>query len=362
MVYKVIGIMSGSSLDGIDIVCSELQEHAGRWQYEIQHAACISYNKEWIEKLQQSVSLSAREYLLLHSDYGQFIGKKINGFIDENNLHHQVNLICSHGHTTFHLPEKKMTHQLGDGAAIAAETKLPVVSDLRSVDIAFGGQGAPIVPLGEKLLFSQYNYFLNVGGIANISAHQQNQVIAFDVCAANRVLNMLANEKGFAYDKRGKIASQGSVNEDLLKTLNNLEYYELAHPKSLANSFGTHLIYPLLQSSGLSTEDNLRTYIEHISVQIKNSLNRFKESAAQYLFITGGGAFNTFLIERLQYHLKEINFEIFIPDDDTVKYKEALIMGLLGALRWREQYTILSSVTGARQNSIGGALWLGTEA
>ncbi len=362
MVYKVIGIMSGSSLDGIDIVYTELQEQAGRWQYEIQHAACIPYDKEWIDKLQQSVSLPAKEYLLLNSDYGQFIGKKINEFIAENNLHHNVNLICSHGHTTFHLPEKKMTHQLGDGAAIAAKTRLPVVSDLRSLDVAFGGQGAPIVPLGEKLLFGQFKYFLNIGGIANLSIHQPGRVIAFDVCAANRVLNMLANEKGLAYDDEGKMALQGRVNEDLLSELNKLEYYELAYPKSLANTFGTDLVYPLLQSSGISIEDSLRTYAEHISVQIKNSLRLFKGNALEHLFITGGGAFNTFLIEKLQSHLKEINFEIFIPDNDTVKYKEALIMGLLGALRWREQYTVFSSVTGARQNSIGGALWLGTEA
>ncbi len=362
MVYKVIGIMSGSSLDGIDIVYTELQEQAGRWQYEIQHAACTSYDNEWIDKLQLSVSLSAKDYLLLHTEYGQLIGKKINGFIDENNLHHQVNLICSHGHTTFHLPEKKMTHQLGDGAAIAAETKLPVVSDLRSIDVAFGGQGAPIVPLGEKLLFGQYKYFLNIGGIANLSVHQQNQVIAFDVCAANRVLNMLANEKGLAYDDEGKIASQGRVNEELLNKLNNLEYYELPYPKSLANTFGTDLVYPILRSPGISIEDSLRTYTEHISVQIKNSLRLLKENNTQYLFITGGGAFNTFLMERIQSHLGEINFEIFIPDNDTVKYKEALIMGLLGTLRWREQYTVLASVTGASQNSIGGALWLGTDA
>ena len=362
MIYKVIGIMSGSSLDGLDIVYTELQELAGRWQYKIQYAECMPYDKEWTIKLQQSVNLSAKDYLLLHVQYGEFIGQKINEFIDENNLHHQVNLVCSHGHTTFHLPEKKMTHQLGDGAAIAAETKLPVVSDLRSMDVAFGGQGAPIVPLGEKLLFGQYNYFLNIGGIANISIHRPDNVIAFDVCAANRVLNMLAGKMGLPYDDKGSIASQGSVNEDLLNKLNMLEYYQLAYPKSLANTFGTDLVYPLLQSSGISTEDNLQTYTEHISIQIRNSLQLFKENNIQNLFISGGGAFNTFLMERLQSHLKEINFEIFIPDNDTVKYKEALIMGLLGALRWREQYTILSSVTGASQNSIGGALWLGTEA
>jgi anhydro-N-acetylmuramic acid kinase len=362
MVYRVIGIMSGSSIDGIDIVFTELLEQGGAWQYEIQHTACVPYDKIWYQKLQQSVFLSAKDYLLLHIEYGQFIGQEINKFIDEKNLQHQVNLISSHGHTTFHLPEKKMTHQLGDGAAIAAKTKLPVVSDLRSIDVAFGGQGAPIVPLGERLLFNEYNYFLNIGGIANISVHKLNEVIAFDVCAANRVLNMLAQKMDLAYDNEGLISSQGRLNEDLLQKLNALEYYKLPAPKSLANSFGTDIVYPLLNSFNMNVEDTLCTYIEHICVQIKNSLQAFKEDKVQYLFITGGGAFNTFLIKRLQKNLDEINFEIVIPSNEVIKYKEALIMALLGALRWREQYTVLSSATGASRNSIGGALWLGSEA
>lgn len=362
MVYKVIGIMSGSSLDGLDIVFTELQEKTGRWNYEIKHACCIAYDKVWEQKLQEAVNLPAKDYLLLHTDYGHFTGQKINEFIDEKKLHHQVNLISSHGHTTFHLPQKKMTHQLGDGAAIAAETKLPVVSDLRSMDVAFCGQGAPIVPLGEKLLFDSYNYFLNIGGIANISVNKENEMIAFDVCAANRVLNMLAGEKGLAYDDEGKISSRGSLHEDLLQKLNALEYYKLPYPKSLANSFGTGIVYPLLKSFNINIEDALCTYTEHICVQIKNSLQLFKQDDVQKLFITGGGAFNTFLIERLQKNLEEINFEIFIPENDVVQYKEALIMALLGVLRWREQYTVLASVTGAIRNSIGGALWLGTEA
>jgi anhydro-N-acetylmuramic acid kinase len=362
MVYRVIGIMSGSSIDGIDIVFTELLEQGGAWQYEIQHTACVPYDKIWYQKLQQSVFLSAKDYLLLHIEYGQFIGQEINEFIDEKNLQHQVNLISSHGHTTFHLPEKKMTHQLGDGAAIAAKTKLPVVSDLRSIDVAFGGQGAPIVPLGERLLFNEYNYFLNIGGIANISIHKLNEVIAFDVCAANRVLNMLAQKMDLAYDNEGLISSQGRLNEDLLQKLNALEYYKLPAPKSLANSFGTDIVYPLLNSFNMNVEDTLCTYIEHICVQIKNSLQAFKEDKVQYLFITGGGAFNTFLIKRLQKNLDEINFEIVIPSNEVIKYKEALIMALLGALRWREQYTVLSSATGASRNSIGGALWLGSEA
>lgn len=362
MVYSVIGLMSGSSLDGMDIVFTELEEKAGKWDYEIKHASCLPYEKEWEQRLKQADMMTARDYCILHTDYGRYIGEKINEFIDQKKLHHQVNLVSSHGHTTFHLPKQKMTHQLGDGAAIAAETRLPVVTDLRALDIAFGGQGAPIVPLGEKLLFSDYHSFLNIGGIANISFNEGNKIRAFDVCAANRVLNMLANEQGMLYDDRGLISSRGSINEELLQKLNSLEYYQFPYPKSLPNSFGIEIVYPILKRFNVSPEDALRTYVEHISIQIKNSLQPFIQETVQKLFVTGGGAFNTFLIELLRQKLTEINFEIFIPNDDVVKFKEALIMALLGILRWREQYTVLSSVTGSSRNSIGGALWLGTEA
>lgn len=362
MIYRAIGIMSGSSLDGLDVVFTELQEISGTWNYQIMHSGCLDYDEKWMQKLTHATGMSSLDYQLLHTEYGKFIGQKINEFIDENKLHHQVSLISSHGHTTFHMPKKKMTHQLGDGAAIAAETRLPVVSDLRSIDVAFGGQGAPIVPMGEKLLFSSYHCFLNIGGIANISINKEDELIAYDVCAANRVLNMLAGEKNLAYDDRGKISAQGKIHTDLLEKLNSLEYYKQPYPKSLANSFGTDIIYPLVKSFSVSIEDALRTYTEHICRQIKNSLLPFKQDTLQKLFITGGGAFNTFLIQRLQENLNEINFEIFIPAKDVVQYKEALIMALLGVLRWREQYTVLASVTGAARNSIGGALWLGTEA
>lgn len=362
MIYKAIGLMSGSSLDGLDMVFTELQEHAGKWNYEIMEATCISYEKLWKEKLMNANKLNAEDYFLLHVEYGKYIGNRINEFIAEKKLEHQVNLVCSHGHTTFHLPEKNMTHQLGEGAAIAAATRLPVISDLRAMDVALGGQGAPIVPLGEKLLFDQYHYFLNIGGIANISANKKNEIIAFDVCAANRILNMLANEKELEYDDKGHLSSRGRVNEELLEILNAFSYYKIPYPKSLSNNFGIEIVYPILKSFGLSIEDILRTYTEHISTQIKNALHPFKEENVQKVFITGGGVFNGFLIERLEKNLTEINFQVFIPDDKVVNYKEALIMALLGVLRWREQYTVLPSVTGASRSSIGGALWLGNEA
>jgi anhydro-N-acetylmuramic acid kinase len=362
MIYKAIGLMSGSSLDGLDIVFTELQEHGGKWNYEILEATCITYEQLWKRKLKNADKLNAKDYFLLHVEYGKYIGNKINQFIAEKKLEHQVNLVCSHGHTTFHMPEKNMTHQLGEGSAIAAATRLPVISDLRAMDVALGGQGAPIVPLGEKLLFSQYRYFLNIGGIANVSADKKDEIIAFDICAANRILNMLANERDMEYDDKGSLSSQGRINEDLLEKLNALSYYKIPYPKSLSNSFGTEMVYPVLKSFDLSIEDILRTYIEHIAVQIKNALQPFKEENVQTLFITGGGAFNRFLIERIETNLAEINFQVFIPGDKVVNYKEALIMALLGVLRWREQYTVLPAVTGASRSSIGGALWLGNEA
>ncbi len=378
MIYNVIGLMSGSSLDGLDIAFVEFSETAGKWNYTIKCAACIEYDKNWTERLKNAVSLCSLDYQLLHTDYGRFLGQRVNTFIENFQLNHKVNLIASHGHTTFHFPEKKMTHQLGDGAAIAAETKLPVVSDLRSMDIAFGGQGAPIVPLGEKLLFPDYHYFLNIGGIANVSIDSKaiipiaiwtnsysdkNEIIAFDICAANRVLNMLAEEKNLDYDRDGKMAAAGKINEGLLQKLNALEYYSLPHPKSLANSFGTDIIYSLIKEFNLATDDSMATYVEHITLQIKNSLQPyFSNTQLQQLMITGGGAFNKFLVKRISEELQQINFEVFIPEDEVVVYKEALIIALLGTLRWREQYTVLASVTGATRNTIGGALWLGTEA
>ncbi|HEY2721440.1 MAG TPA: anhydro-N-acetylmuramic acid kinase, partial [Chitinophagaceae bacterium] len=198
MIYRAIGIMSGSSLDGLDIAFVEFQENGGKWTYNINYADCYSYSTEWAYKLKTAVTLNAKEYQLLHAEYGHYIGMQVNKFIEQNDLHYQVALISSHGHTTFHIPQRKMTAQLGDGAAIAAETALPVVSDLRALDVAFGGQGAPIVPVGERLLLRDCQFFLNIGGITNISFNT-DPYVAFDICPANRVLNMLANDLGGEY-------------------------------------------------------------------------------------------------------------------------------------------------------------------
>ena len=365
MVYRSIGLMSGSSLDGLDIAFVEFEEIGRKWNYQIIAADCKKYSEEWTAKLKNATTLSAYDYLLLHSEYGRYIGEQVNQFIDENNLHHKVQLIASHGHTTFHAPHLGMTAQLGDGAAIAAATQVNVVSDLRAVDVAFGGQGAPIVPIGEKLLFNDYSFSLNIGGIANLSYNAKGSYIAFDVCAANRVLNMLAQTAGKTFDEGGAIAASGKVFTPLLTRLNRLPYYTLPFPKSLANSFGTDEIYPVINGFDISTADKLRTYVEHIAMQIGYAVQKAAKGSDimnSRLLATGGGSLNTFLVQRLKQSLQPFNIEVVVPDETLVNYKEALVMALIGVLRWREEYTVIDTVSGASRSSIGGAVWIGQEA
>lgn len=361
MIYRALGLMSGSSLDGLDIAYVEFLENGGKWSYEILHADCYTYPADWINKLKNAVFLHALDYQLLHCEYGHYLGGMVNRFIEAHQLQYKVAVIASHGHTTFHLPQKKMTAQLGDGAAIAAVTQLPVVSDLRAMDVAFGGQGAPIVPVGEKLLFGSYQYFLNLGGIANISCNAE-KYSAFDICAANRILNMLANEDGKEYDAGGQMAASGTVINELLDELNALEYYIKPYPKSLDNSFGVDVVYPLIKKYTAPVEHLLHTYTIHIAQQIKNAVVTLNnQNVSGEMLVTGGSAFNDFLIAQIQLQLNEVGVTIIKPDEKLIKYKEALIMALLGVLRWREEYTVLSSVTGAARDSVGGAMWMGQE-
>lgn len=365
MTYKVIGLMSGSSLDGLDIVFAELVFDGKKWQYEILVADCLPYSDKWITKLRDAINLNASDYMLLHAAYGHYLGQQVNQFIETNNLHYKVALIASHGHTTFHDPANKMTAQLGDGAAIAAVTQLPVVSDLRALDVAFGGQGAPIVPIGEKLLLGDHAFFLNLGGIANISFNKDDEYLAFDVCPANRVLNLLSADAGKLFDEGGQLAASGNINQALLEKLNALEYYRQPFPKSLANDFGTNIIYPIIKDSGCSIPDALRTMTEHIAIQVKKSVEELLTNEPpqnKSLLATGGGAHNHFLIERIQDHLEASNINVIIPDKQLINYKEALVMALIGVLRWRQEYNVLHTVTGASRDSIGGALWIGQQA
>lgn len=361
MEYRTIGVMSGSSLDGLDICFVVFQESGGKWQFSIEAAECLPFSDEWQIRLKTAVELPAKDYLLLHTQFGHYIGNQILNFIEKHKLFHRVQLICSHGHTTFHLPQQKMTSQLGDGAAIAAVTGIPVVCDLRAVDVALSGQGAPIVPVGEKLLFEEFGLFLNIGGIANISALTKDGYIAYDICPANRVLNMLAMEKGMAFDKDGALAAKGTLRDEPLYALNQLPYYALSYPKSLANEFGIFEVYPLLKKFNLNTQDALRTMVEHVAIQISRNTGRLIQkmdgTVSQKMLITGGGALNLYMIERLKSMLQPMGIEVVLPEPEVINYKEALIMALLGILRWRDEVTVFNSVTGAIKSSVGGCVW-----
>lgn len=365
MRYRVIGTMSGSSLDGLDLVFAEFEEAGGKWTYSILAADCMPYDTSLTERLRNATLMSAQDYLLLHGEYGHFLGRSIAGFIGRHQLDHKVQLIASHGHTSFHLPNSGMTAQLGDGAAIAAETGLPVVSDLRALDVALGGQGAPIVPMGEKMLFGDYGFLLNIGGIANLTIAAGDRYMAYDVCVANQVLNYLAGKRGMSYDENGALAASGTLDMELLAQFSNLDFYKQYPPKSLDNQYFKEKILPIIEAFGGRAEDVLNSYVRHICNQIAAEVTSAQQQYGSLLksrrmLVTGGGAFNRYLTDMLEGLLKNEGIELVIPDAMTVKYKEALIMGFLGILRWREEPTTLSGVTGAKINGIGGAVWLGT--
>lgn len=352
MIYNVIGLMSGSSVDGLDIAFTQLTETGGTWSYELLHTECMPYPSEWEQRLQSASNLSVPDFLRLHTEYGHLTAAMVLDFISKYELEHKVHFIASHGHTAFHDPARKTTFQLGDGAAIAAKTGLTVISDLRSKDVALGGQGAPIVPIADQLLFSEYPILINIGGIANITINQ-GAPQAFDICPANQVLDFFAKKEGKPYDDGGSLAKTGIVDHDILSQMNALDFYKMEGPKSLANSYTQNLV-SLLES--LSTADALATATEHIALQIAGCIARAGIEKAQIL-ITGGGALNTFLQERIQDMLPP-SFTLAVTDQQTIMFKEALAMALIGTLRWREEINVLSSATGASKSSVGGAIWV----
>lgn len=341
--------MSGTSLDGLDIAFCEFSKAKNRWAYQIKCAETISYTDQWKKTLSTIESGSSLDFVTADIEYGHLLGRLTRGFIEKNNI--VPDFIASHGHTIFHRPENKITSQIGRGSAIAAETGLMVISDFRSLDVALGGQGAPLVPIGDALLFDEYDFCLNLGGFANISYQTANDRIAYDVCPANIVMNHLASKAGREYDFDGMMAAAGTADQQLLVALNSLPYFGLKYPKSLGKEWVVQHIFPLLGASNLSTNDLLATLCEHIAMQVSAATGIKKEAK---LFITGGGAFNKFLISRIRQHAAP---EIIIPDAHTINFKEALIFAFLGVLRWRNEINCLRSVTGALKDSSGGAIY-----
>lgn len=342
-----IGLMSGTSLDGLDVCCCTFTCEEGKWNFHIDCAKGYSYPDDLKYNLGQGAQrMSALDFVTFHSAYGDFLGERVNEFLQEFGVH--PGIIASHGHTIFHEPQKKIMYQIGDGAAIAARTRIPTVSDFRRLDIMLGGQGAPLVPIGDRLLFGRYDYCLNIGGFSNISFERDGQRVAFDISPVNYVINHYCRQIGLEFDRDGEIARQGTTCLPLLEELNALEFYHQSGPKSLGREWVETIIYPMLEKYNLSLEDRLRTFYEHAAYQIARIVQGGE------LLITGGGAFNVFLVERIEALCR---CTVVIPHRQIIEYKEALIFAFLGALYMADQPGCLSSVTGAATDNIGGMLF-----
>jgi anhydro-N-acetylmuramic acid kinase len=349
MKYHVIGLMSGTSTDGLDLAFCSFSLENGKWAYEILQAETMPYSDEWTHRLKNLPGSSAVEFARTDHEYGHLLGQCTREFI----LKHRINadFIASHGHTIFHQPSSGFTSQIGNGAAIKAETGLTVICDFRSGDVALGGQGAPLVPAGDRLLFSGFDYCLNLGGFANISFEHQGDRVAFDICPVNIVLNYLSGRLGKLYDDGGRMASSGTPDPDLLEKLDSLRYYSQRWPKSLGREWVEQEIMPVLELSSLTTNDLLSTFCHHISRQVSAVT---KPGEGLRLLATGGGAHNEFLISLIR---QKITPEVFLPDPLTIDFKEALIFAFLGVLRIRNESNSMSTVTGAKKSASHGAIY-----
>lgn len=342
----VIGVMSGSSVDGIDLACCRFAQGDGHWAFTVLAARTVPYAAALQQRLLHASSASALELARLHRDVGQAIGEACRDLLREA----PAQLVSSHGHTIFHQPQEGLTVQVGDGARIAALSGLPTVCDLRSLDVALGGQGAPLVPMGEKLLFGQ-KAFLNLGGIANLSVHG-GRIIGYDIGPCNQPLDLLAQEAGLPYDKGGALARSGSSNDALLTHLNALPFYQQPPPRSLGREWFEEHMRAVIMDGATPLPDRLRTVSEHIATQIARELERH---GVKQVLATGGGAHNDFLVERIAA-LSGTTVEV--PEAALVDFKEAIVFALLGLLRFRGEANALCSVTGASRDSVGGALYL----
>lgn len=343
----VIGLMSGTSLDGVDLVYVSFERNIN-FAFNIIAAKTYSYSDVWKHKLKSAFDKNLDELSELDLEYGAFLGNLINLFIEEFQIDN-IDFISSHGHTIFHKPNEGITLQIGNGLVISQITNQKVVCDFRTQDVKFGGQGAPLVPIGDELLFSEFHYCLNLGGFANISFNSLGQRMAFDICPVNIVLNHYTRKINLEYDDEGSISSKGEINNQLLNRLNNLSFYQDEKPKSLGYEFVVTEIIPLIDEFSLSTENILRTFIEHIAIQISNKI-KFKGQ----LLITGGGAFNKFLIKQLE---SKVENQIIIPNELLINFKEALIFAFLGLLRVDNQINCLKSVTGAKKDHSSGKIY-----
>jgi anhydro-N-acetylmuramic acid kinase len=365
----IVGLMSGSSLDGLDIACCEFEldetqatgNPVRHWQ--LIDAETAPFSADWRRELKELPGKSARELALAHSRFGAYVGQLVSAFLQSRHI--DPDLIASHGHTIFHFPDQGCTFQLGDGAAIAAATGFLVIDNFRAMDVALGGQGAPIAPIADRMLFPGYDFFLNLGGIANVTCNANGRYIAFDIGGANQVLNALVAPLGIEYDKDGTLAARGKLNKELLERANRLDYFRQSYPKSLGNDWVQEQLLPIYLEFESPLEDKLFTACAQLARQtardLQDVLRRENIPARSYrLLATGGGAFNPFLIKQIREECRKVaTLEVVIPDARIISFKEAVLMALMGALRLANIPNCMASVTGAWRDAIGGAVHQG---
>jgi len=346
--YLILGVMSGTSVDGLDLALVQFRHAQGSWAFELKAAQTMPYSKAWSDDLKTAIDFREPELKAFDLEYGMYLGKCINDFLADKP---KPDFVASHGHTVLHQPEKGITLQVGNGDQINQTCGLPVVSDFRSLDVKLGGQGAPLVPIGDRDLFSEFDYCLNLGGIANVSFEEGGQRRAFDICPINMALNPLAQLLGHEYDHQGDFAREGQLDSELLDSLNQIPYCKAPYPKSLGLEDYLKHWQPLIASSTSSTPDKLNTLVEHVAIQIAAVVNHGKPGSQ--LLVTGGGAFNIYFMDRLQAQCRA---DVVIPKSDIVEFKEAIVFAYLGLLRKLDLPNCLASVTGASKDNSGGIL------
>ena len=346
---RILGMMSGTSLDGLDLALCDFWKDEDKFHYKIIQTQIFTYSKEFTQKLRALFDSNALLFCEVEVEFSIFAAQCVNQFLEKTKK--KPNYIASHGHTVFHQPEKGLTKQMGSGAILAAKTGISTVCDFRTGDVALGGQGAPLVPIGDALLFSEYDGCLNLGGISNLSRGNLNTRMAYDISLCNIPLNFLAEQCGFTYDKNGSLAQKGTIHYELLDALNRPDYFLQSGAKSIGFEFFTNYYRPLLESFSISVEEKLRTMCEHIAMQIAHNLK-----GLQTVLVTGGGTKNRFLIDLIK---EKTDTQVIIPNEKLIDFKEALVFAFLGYLRIFETNNCLESVTGAQKNSCGGAIYLG---
>ena len=362
---KAVGVMSGSSLDGLDIaycdfmIDTKLPGLVSQWN--MLDTVSISYTKDYSNRLHKLKSKSALDLAMFHSEFGAYLGDTLKDLIHKHEW--EPSFVSSHGHTIFHYPGQHMTFQLGAGQQIADHCQRPCITDLRQSDINFGGQGAPLATLADRFLFPGCTYYLNLGGIMNLSMLKDNKSIGYDLAPANQVLNHLARRAGFEMDKDGLLGAKGKVISNLLDKLKNHPFLRQPHPKSLDNAEVEQHWIQLFKDKADSTVDILRTYYEFIAycigseiVQLRNQIG--KDHLFEKILITGGGAHNVFLMKLIENQLEDLGIQLKPCERAVIDFKEALLIAYCGLFRWLEVPLPISQSTGARKDSIAGSIHL----